>query len=200
MNKRSNLPELTVDLEKRKTLIGASGIAVGGLLATSPWWAPASAAVTSPQNAVASTAGHPSIAPIIADVQISLISIPKADHASLKLVNLTDRPIIIEQFRANNVVFDGESIDCNLACAQNSLVLPAQGDELLQFSHQPTSELNVTTEATLEKTLGEYLLVDDLVYRLPAGTRVINLLASMMDNGTAILMRPSSATLPATLA
>lgn len=164
-----------IDINKRKTLITLTGISAGCVLASTPLYSGAMQTLTAERPTRNSTMHFK------ADLDVALVSIPGVQREALKIVNLTDREILIESFRPSNLVFDGEIVDCNDACLASPINIPASDDVLLQFDHAAIRDL--------DSSAGEYLDASPLVSRLPAGTRIVRLSAFMQGN-VAVLTLP----------
>jgi hypothetical protein len=177
MKKIAVISKTPLDISKRKTLIALSGISVGCILASTSL--PSGAAHTlHAKRPIRTNTMH-----LKADLDVALVSIPGVQREALKIVNLTEREILIERFRPSNLVFDGEIVDCNDACLASPIKIPANDDVLLQFDHSAISEL--------ESSAGEYLDASPFVSRLPAGTRIIRL-SAIMQGSVAVLTLPEA--------
>lgn len=162
-----------VDFNKRKTLVSVAGIAAGSVLAASPIIASASL------NALPDRLFHDVTSrtkPL--DLDITLVSIPDKQWETLKLVNLTGHEIVVERFHANKLIFEGNIIDCNDACAKSAITVPATGDRLIKFDHVSTN--------VFETGVGDYLDVHSAVEKLAEGTRIVRLGAYMINNAAVL--------------
>jgi len=154
-----------IDASKRRTikrLIGTAG-ASSALVAI-----PSLAEQTG--DSTRNSAGQPAIS-----INATLVSIPGTPNETLLLKNITNKTLTINQLQHAVVTFDGESIDCGAVCDTGSIVIPANADVMVHFSslsleHQPTISGNGSAKP---------LNVQALVSRLPEGTRVIPLQASI---------------------
>lgn len=165
-----------IDLDKRRALINMAGIAAGGAMAASPFLAGATSS-----SAIGDSLAEYAAPISSADLNVTLISIPGNQHETLKIANLSDQDIEIERFYANKLIFDGEVVDCNDACAQSTIAVPAKSDVLVQFKSESGNLFDLGA--------GDYLYAHSLVSRLPAGTRVIRLTAYMRGEA-AVLIQP----------
>lgn len=167
-----------INLNKRRSLINMAGIAAGGVMAASPLLAGATFSSANRGAFPDDTALTNS-----ADLHVTLISIPNKQHETLKIANLSNQDIEIERFYGNKLIFDGEVVDCNDACAQNTIAILAKNDVLIQFKPESVN--------LFDSGAGDYLDAHSLVSRLPAGTRVIRLSAYMRGNA-AVLIQPEN--------
>lgn len=116
-------------------------------------------------------------------IDVTLVSIPGTNNETLLLKNLTDKPLTVDRFEQAIVTFDGETMDCGAVCDGVSIVIPTDKDIMVHFSsgsiqHQSTHPVNALNA----------LDVQAVVSRLPEGTRVIPLSATMQGT-TATLIR-----------
>jgi len=108
------------------------------------------------------------------DIEGMLVSIPDVAGETLILNNKSDNDIQINRFAMSNITFDGETIDCNIACDGSAIKISAHDNVLIRF--------NSTSGESVQSTASENLQMDEHMYRLPAGTRVVPLAASMRGN------------------
>jgi len=157
------IPHQPIDTRKRLAIkiLGAS--AATGILSTLPRL---STAATIQKK-------YPlSKIPAASELEGMLVSIPDVKSETLILKNLTHKNIRIDNFFATNkVTFDGEIVDCNDACVQNAIMVPANQDVLIRFDPRENK--------LQSSSAGELLNLDRNLYRLPAGTRVVPFAASM---------------------
>jgi len=171
----------SLDTSKRKTLKAMGGIAATGALASVPGFVAANYLNDSLTGATAVNPNAPSIAPQIDGM---LVSIPNVHGETLILNNPTDKPIKIVHFHASNIAFDGEIVDCNEACSSSSITIPARDKVLIQFKPK--------FKKLASSYQGISLDLDDGMYRLPAGTRVVPLSASIRGNAATLAKNVAS--------
>lgn len=156
---------IALDPEKRRTLKGLTGLSLTGLATSLPIAGGAFAG-----NAVGQAVGKAS-AGTAPDLAVTLVSSPDVVEDTLMLRNLSNKPITLEKFHANRLVFDGDIVDCNDACAAGNITIPARSESAIQISPQTAQALN--------SAAGEYLDADHRTDKLPNGTRVVTVFAHM---------------------
>lgn len=170
-NESTQLSE--VDLRKRQTLKNVTGIAAASTLFAMP------ALVSASKLLEKGTKLRP------ADLGAILVSIPDRSGETLILQNLTDKDFTIDRFHANNLVFDGEMVNCNDACARSSITVAAKDKVLVRFKPQSRNHSGLPA--------GEYLDVHNQILRLPEGTRYVRLTIHMTGNSAHLSATDSSA-------
>ena len=118
------------------------------------------------------------------DIEATLISSPGVVEDTLLLRNLTGQQITVSHFRTNKLVFDGTTVDCNGACANAEIVIPAGAEIAVQVLPLHDSEQRFGTSGRP----AEYLDVHTSVSQLPGGTRIVPLVAHMVGKA-AVLSR-----------
>lgn len=113
-------------------------------------------------------------------IDVILVSIPGTSNETLLLKNLTNKPLTVDRFEQAIVTFDGETMDCGMVCEDVSIVIPANKDVMMHFSSLPIQHQSKHSINALD--------VQAVVSRLPEGTRVIPLTATMQGT-TAILFQ-----------
>jgi len=93
---------------------------------------------------------------------------------TLVLRNHTDQTMVIEHLLQSALMFDGSIVDCNTACLNNSITIPAKQEVQVQFDRREQSTLLTKVE--------EYRRIQSRVTRLEDGTRVIPFTATMYGN------------------
>jgi hypothetical protein len=167
---------LSTDKNKRKTLKAISGLAAGAALTAVPGISAAT---------IFGASGSDQLHELPAQLEGMLVSMPNISGETLILKNLTDKAIRIDHFQANKIIFDGEIVDCNDACAMAAINIPANQDVLIRFKPQGTNLIN--------SPAGEFLDLDSDLYHLPAGTRVVPLAARMNGNAAMLSKKPNVA-------
>jgi len=94
-------------------------------------------------------------------------------HKLLSLTNSSNKPIVIEQFEAKALMFDGEMVNCNAACVGKSITVPANSEIHVHFDKRKLSDR--------ERAASGYLNVQSRVRRLSQGTRVIPVQLDVVD-------------------
>ncbi len=113
-------------------------------------------------------------------IEATLVSIPGTSNETLLLKNVTDKPITIDRLEQAIVTFDGETMDCGAVCNSASIVIPTDKDIMVHFSSSSIQHQSSLSTKALD--------VQAVVSRLPEGTRVIPLSATMQGT-TATLIR-----------
>ncbi|MEE9333964.1 MAG: hypothetical protein V3U65_07715 [Granulosicoccaceae bacterium] len=171
----------TVDSGKRHTLkrmIGTAG-ATATLVSS-----PSIASLNSEKNAIhfskadRQIGSHADSGKIV--INATLVSIPGTTNETLLLKNLTDKPLTVDRFEHALITFDGEAIDCGVVCDNAVIIIPANKHVMVHFSSLPI-ELQSTAA-------NNAFNVQAVVTRLPEGTRVIPLNASV-EGTTATLLQ-----------
>ncbi len=150
-----------VDSSKRNTLKGMAMVTASGVL---PLSGAAMANAIWPADVSDTTALLP------AEIDMKIVSIPDRVGESLLLRNLTDKDISISQFESGRVIFQGDVVDCNDACTQGELFIPANREVLVQFEPRFAKNIDLPNA---------YLAANSSTYTLPEGTRVVKLMAHM---------------------
>lgn len=95
-------------------------------------------------------------------VKARLISIPGIERETLLFENNSDQAIEITKFVDSELHFDDSVVDCDAACRNRTISLPANKDVMVQFDHTLK-----TLEATSHTPTADFSL-------LPEGTRVVS--------------------------
>lgn len=160
MNTKTLIQSNTVDLGKRQTLKGVSQLAAAGaLFAAMPAYAQAAHTLNSSSDTFQDLSST--------DLQAILVSIPDKEGESLILQNSTNKDITIGRFYNRSLMFDGELVNCNDACTDSAIEIPANSKTLVQFK-SPAIKKSVVLD-------NQHLNVQSHVQRLPQGTRYIRL-------------------------
>lgn len=166
--------ERTTDESKRKSLKNISAIA-----------AIASFGVTSATGVMASTnhfdSGESSVSSgglIENAVKGMLVSKTGTSAETLVLHNLTERPVAIHHFHLNEVLFDGDIVDCNNACSDAPIVIPAKKVVLIQFNSNLVSALSSSAKQ---------VDLNAQLYHLWQGTRVVPFTGHLTADGGVLL-------------
>jgi len=131
--------------QRRKLLLGAACVGVAG-------FAPAVFGKTLPNNTGLALSGK----------LISKIADPVK---TLILHNHSDKTMVIDQLTQSAFMFDGGIVDCNVACLNKSIEIPANQEILIQFDRRLQSCLTHKVE--------EFQRIQSRVTRLKDGTRVV---------------------------
>ena len=89
---------------------------------------------------------------------------------TLVLRNRSDRAMVIKQFEQAAMMFDGSIVDCNTACLNKSITIPANQEIRVQFDRRQQTTLT---------HLDNFNRVQARVERLGNGTRVIPFTAEL---------------------
>lgn len=100
-------------------------------------------------------------------IEVTLVSMPDNLGNTLVLRNLTDKDISIHAFHSGKLLFDGDVIDCNDACVNNDILVPATQKVFVRF--KPVFAKN------LDLPQSNYLAIKTGIRLLPEGTRVVSL-------------------------
>jgi len=151
-----------IDPQKRKTL------AIFGSVGTVAAFASVSSMTAA---SVIAIDANPSTA-LPQELEITLVSSPDVLENSLIVKNVSKNPVNINNFHAGNIVFDGDAIDCNQICADQTLSLQPGQERVFWVNIQDTHNLNITT--------AEYLDAQTNTSYLPQGTRVVTFYAKII--------------------
>jgi len=130
---------------RRKLLLGAACVGVAG-------FAPAIFGKTLSNNTELALSGK----------LISKIADPVK---TLILRNHSDKTMVIDQLSRSAFMFDGAIVDCNVACLNKSIKIPANQEILIQFDRRLQNCLTHKVE--------EFQRIQPRVTRLNDGTRVV---------------------------
>ncbi len=112
-------------------------------------------------------------------IDVTLVSIPGTTNETLLLKNLTNKPLTVDQIQHAIITFDGETMDCGAVCHDTSITIPAKMDVMLHFNSLPAQGRHIASANSLN--------VQADVSRLPEGTRVIPLKATMQGSTATLL-------------
>ena len=183
-----------VNHSKRKVLKSFGAIAASGIVTTPTHVFAETTHTTANTNEADDDAGAP-------DLEIMMVSKVDVPGESILLSNLTDRSITVSRFQSSRLIFDGEIVDCNDACRNSPITIPAHQERLVQFRadnrvQQPMpAHLSVQTHRSAQldssgqltdKSRADYINVHSTIRRLPQGTRVLKL-SARMQGSTALL-------------
>ncbi len=175
--KNHNRPD--VDHRRRRTLKGMASFGASGLVSGWSGVALANSALAAPDANGRATTNARQL-----DLDATLISGRDVAEDTLLLRNLTDSDISISRFHANRVVFDGDMIDCNDACTEGSIKVPAGREVSVQIKPILANAVNA-----IESPAGDFIAVDT-VERLPHGTRIVHLSAYMAGSAAVLVQSP----------
>jgi len=163
-----------IDPQKRKTL------AIFGRVGTVAAFASVSSMTAA---SVIATDNAPSkVSP--QELEITLVSSPDVAENSLIVKNVSRDPVNINIFHAGNIVFDGDAINCNEICTDQTLSLQPDQERVFWVNILDTHSLNIST--------AEYLDAQPNTSYLPQGTRVVTFYAKIMGE-TAYLSNDKTA-------
>lgn len=167
MNTKTLIQPSTVDLKKRQTLKGVSQLAAAGaLFSAMPTYIQAASTLNPSSDTLKNLSSS--------NLKAFLVSIPDRAGESLILQNSSSTDITIRRFNTSSVMFDGELVDCNDACASSVIKVPANNKTIVQF----TSQLAEGSGASDN----QHINVQRHVQRLPQGTRYIRLAIHMVGD------------------
>jgi len=98
---------------------------------------------------------------------------------SLVLRNHTNQPMVIKQLSKSALMFDGGIVDCNTACLDKSITIPANDDVLIQFDRRK--------QVSATHKIEDYRRIQSRVARLNDGTRVVPFNATVAGNVATVL-------------
>jgi len=160
-----------IDTRKRKTLKTLGGLGAGAALTAVPAISAAASALGVDPSTLQSD-----------DLEITLISSPDVLENSFIVKNTSQSSVSINNFHGNNVVFDGDIIDCNGSCANQALTLEPGQERVFYVSRVDS---NFSDAASFE-----YLDAQPATSYLPHGTRIVNLGAKVSGNSGYLYTRP----------
>ena len=106
------------------------------------------------------------------ELEITLISSPDVVENSLIVKNVSNNPVNINKFHVGNIVFDGDAVDCNEICTDQTLSLQPDQERVFWVNVIDTHSTNMSTT--------EYLDAQSNTSYLPQGTRVVTFYAKII--------------------
>jgi len=97
---------------------------------------------------------------------------------SIILRNHSTQALTVEKFDNGRLMFDGEVVDCNGACLDQTVTLAPGEERMIQFDKRRLFDSNTNK--------GSLINAQTVVHRLTAGTRVVPFKANVSD-GVAVL-------------
>ena len=151
-----------IDPQKRKTL------AIFGSVGTVAAFASVSSMTAA---SVIAIDANPSTA-LPQELEITLVSSPDVLENSLIVKNVSNNPVNINNFHAGNIAFDGDAVDCNEICTDQTLSLQPDQERVFWVNVLDTQSKNIST--------AEYLDAQSNTSYLPQGTRVVTFYAKII--------------------
>ncbi len=153
-----------IDLDKRMALATFSRFGAAITLASASSLTAASVFVTDTDPSVL----------LQKELEITIVSSPDVAENSLIVKNISEHIVVINSFHVGDVIFDGDTIDCNEICTDQPVLLLPDQERVFWID-----QLNAKSRSTLSV---EPLDAQSATEYLPQGTRIVTLNAQIIEN------------------